>query len=268
MQKEKRKKTSPREKPKISRKIKAVSGEGAGVKLPIPLLKELVIKSAGKDAEQIVDIIAGGKPVNEFKIAEKLKLTINQVRNILYKLSANNIVFSIRKKDSKKGWYIYSWSIDAQKALHHFADLKKKELKNHEALLHSRQTRGFYVCPNGCIETSEENALLHSFKCSECGQLLQPESFENEKKELYEKIVLARKELLFIEEELGKIEAVKEKKEIRKISRTKAKKKKARAKLRDKARKMKKKVKSSDSRKKQKIKKSSSKPHSKKTIRR
>ena len=196
----------------------------------LKLLKELVGKAAGKDSEPIVDIITADKPVNEFKIAEKLGLTINQTRNILYKLSNHNIVSFVRKKDEKKGWYIYSWAMDAPKALTHFVDAKKKDIKNNEHLLHSRETKGFYVCPNGDIETNEENALNYNFKCPECGQLLQPAKFEQEISELKEKIAISNRDIQLINVELAKLNVVREKKEIRKLSKEKAKKKAARVK--------------------------------------
>jgi len=206
----------------------------------LKVLKELVGKSAGKDSEPIVDIIAGEKPVNEFKIAERLGLTINQTRNILYKLSNHNIVSFVRKKDEKKGWYIYSWAMDAPKALTHFGDAKRKEIKNNEHLLHSRETKGFYVCPNGDIETNEENALLYNFKCPECGQLLQPAKFEEEKEELRNKIAAANADIKIIDVELAKLNVVREKREARKLSKEKAKKKAARVKKQKADKKMKK----------------------------
>ena len=196
----------------------------------LTLLKEIIGRFAGETSIPIVDIIAGDKPVNEFKIAEKLNLTINQTRNILYKLSAQSIVSSVRKKDEKKGWYIYSWTIDVAKALGHFVDIKKKEIKNYEHLLHSRQTKGFYVCPNGDIETSEENALLHDFKCQECGQLLQPQNYEKEIAELQAKIQNSNNEISKINVELSILNGAKEKKEIRKEKKEKTRKKEERAK--------------------------------------
>ncbi len=214
--------------PKESKKGKSSGNQVS--KEQISLLKELVGRFAGESSEPIVDIIAGDKPINEFKIAEKLKLTINQTRNILYKLSAHSIVSSVRKKDEKKGWYIYSWTIDVAKALSNFVDLKKKEIKNYEHLLHSRQTKGFYVCPNGDIETSEENALLHDFICQECGQLLQPQNYEKEIEELKSKINAANAEISTIQVELDKLSEVREKKEIRKEKKEKALKKAERAK--------------------------------------
>jgi len=196
----------------------------------LKLLKGLIGKFAGKSAEDIVDIIAVDKPVNEYTIADKMKLTVNQIRNILYKLSAHNLVSFIRKKDAKKGWYIYSWVMDIQKALSHFVDIKTKEIKTYEQLLHSRQTKLFYVCPTGDMETNEENAMLHSFKCQECGQLLQPKDYKEEIAELQMKIEEAKKEIAIITIEFDKLNKVREKKETRKMGREKSKRKAMRVK--------------------------------------
>jgi len=49
-------------------------------------LEEIVENIAGSQAREIVKLLEGKKDVNEFLIAKKLKLTINQTRNILYKL--------------------------------------------------------------------------------------------------------------------------------------------------------------------------------------
>jgi len=206
---------------KASKEVK-VTALNRSKKELILLLKELVTKIAGANTEAIVDIIFSNRPVNEFKIAEKLELTINQTRNILYKLSAQSVVTSVRKKDAKKGWYIYSWSIDNPKALAKFIEYKTREITNNENLLNSRKTKGFYICPSECIETSEENAMLYSFKCPECGQLLQPEAFEEEIAELEQKIAVAKKEVEGLSGELTKITQAVTAKKDKKILKEKA----------------------------------------------
>ncbi|MBU2523170.1 MAG: hypothetical protein KKE23_02675 [Nanoarchaeota archaeon] len=199
------------------------------------LLKELVSKISGKNTEVIVDIISGGKPVNEFKIAERLKLTINQTRNILYKLLAQGMVYSIRKKDVKKGWYIYSWSINYQKSMEKLTEMKKKEINQYEHVLQSRQSKRFYVCPSECIEVSDENAMLHDFKCQECGQLLQFKSFEQEIQDLKSKIDLARAEISIIKVELDKVHVEREKKDVKDMEKKKKERQEKRAIARKKA---------------------------------
>ena len=206
------------------------------------LLKELVRKISGKDTEVIVDIIAGGKPVNEFKIAEKLKLTINQTRNILYKLLAQSMVYSIRKKDVKKGWYIYSWAINYQKSMEKLTEMKKKEIHQYEHLLQSRQSKRFYVCPSECMEVSDETAMLHDFKCQECGQLLQFKSFEQEIQDLKAKIEQARSEIAVIKIELDKIHVGREKKDVKDMEKKKKERQEKRALARKKSIKEKKKI--------------------------
>ena len=82
----------------------------------IVLMQEKFLKQSfefivGSQAEGLVDILKSDKFVNEFLIAKKLGIEINQARNLLYKLSDNGLVEFTRKKDKKKGWYTYGWGI-------------------------------------------------------------------------------------------------------------------------------------------------------------
>src|SRR3972149_12240880 len=136
------------------------------------LLKEVISLVAGKQAEDIVDLLDEQKYVNEFVIAKKLNLTINQARNILYKISDYGLVSSIRKKDKRKGWYTYFWKIEILKALEFLRENLLKKIENIEHQIKSRETKRFYVCPRCHIELSEENALINNFTCNECGSIL------------------------------------------------------------------------------------------------
>ena len=80
-------------------------------------LKEAMSILVGKQGEELVNLLDTKKYVNEFLIAKKLDITINQTRNILYKLSDSGLVSSTRKKDKKKGWYTYFWKIEILKSL-------------------------------------------------------------------------------------------------------------------------------------------------------
>ena len=174
----------------------------------LKLLKELVIQVAGKNTETVIDILKDEKPVNEFKIADKLKLTINQTRNILYKLYNQNIVSFARKKDEKKGWYIYSWSLNVPKALERLKIIKEKELDNLNHLLKSRENKRFYRCPNECMGFNEESAMIHHFTCPECGSVLELESGEEISKDVKGKIARAHREITEIEKELKMLDDV------------------------------------------------------------
>lgn len=136
------------------------------------LLKEIIVIIAGKQAEPIVDLLDGKKYVNEFIIAKKLDLTINQTRNILYKISDQGLVSFIRKKDKRKGWYTYFWKLEVIKCLEflRISLLKKMEQINYQ--IRSRETKEFYVCENCNIEFNEESALIYNFTCNECGNIV------------------------------------------------------------------------------------------------
>ena len=135
------------------------------------LLTEIVKEIAGIPAIGILDILEGKKDVNEFLIAKKLKLTINQARNIFYKLSNFGLVSFSRKKDKKKGWYTYFWTLNTIKTLELLEGRMNKEIENLKHQLKNRETKRFYICNTCKIEVGEENALIHNFTCSECGQI-------------------------------------------------------------------------------------------------
>jgi len=192
------------------------------------LLQELIRNLAGKNTEIIAELLIDKKDVNEFKLAEKLKLTINQTRNILYKLYAQNIIFFIRKKDKTKGWYVYYYTLNTKKAFEKLIHLKKKEIELLQHQLNSRETKSFFSCPRGCLELNEETALHQNFLCPECEQLLQLTPNEKLIAEIKEKIGRIEKEIAVAQQELdiivAKEEKQKEKKAKRKVKKAKKKK--------------------------------------------
>ncbi len=207
----------------------------------VVFLKTIVRRIAGKNAEDIIDILYQKENVNEFKIAEKLKRNINEVRNILYKLSSFNIITSTRKKDKRKGWYTYFWTLDVENALETLLKFKEQEMKNLEQLVKSRQMKQFYFCEADNIEMSEETALHHNFLCPECNQLLQPANEEKKLKEINLRVDAAKKEYDMLK---SKLEEIRPKPVIKEEKKKKPKKPKKKKKVKhQKAKKIKKKAK-------------------------
>jgi transcription initiation factor TFIIE subunit alpha len=142
--------------------------------MQVELLKSIVSSFAGQSSEGIVDLLFNKKNVNEFLIAKNLELTINQTRNILYKLADEGLVSFIRKKDKKKGgWYTYFWTLNSGKSLLKFRDKLVVDIENLTNQLDSRKSKTFFYCKNCEIEYNEENALLHEYTCPECGEILE-----------------------------------------------------------------------------------------------
>jgi transcription factor E len=192
------------------------------------ILKEVVTLIAGKQAEDIVDLLDTKKHINEFVTAKKLDLTINQTRNILYKISDHGLVSYIRKKDKKKGWYTYFWKIEILKSLEFMKNDLLKKIDQLEHKIKSRETKRFYICERCNLELSEENALLYNFTCNECGDILALKDNTKFVREMKKSLEKLKKDLVFLEEEM--------KKEIEKVEKIKLKERRKEEKLKAKKR--------------------------------
>lgn len=235
-------------------------------------LEEVINLTVGKQSEEIVKLLNSKKHVNEFILAKKLDLTINQTRNILYKISDHGLVSSIRKKDKKKGWYTYFWKIEILKALQFLKSHLVKRVSLMERQLKNRESNRFYICKRCHIEMDEENAMLQDFVCPECGSILELKDDTKTLKDIEKVLTRTKKQLELVEAEIV-IESEKlEKIRIRDFKREEAIKKKKRAESRAKRKKESKKTtkkspkkKSSTSAKGRTVKKAVKKPTTKKT---
>lgn len=214
--------------------------------MQVNLLKEVVSSVAGVNSVGIVNLLYGKKNVNEFIIAKKLGLNINQTRNILYKLVDVGLVSFVRKKDKKNGgWYTYYWTLDTGKALVFLKNALSGEIKNLEEQLLTRNKATFYYCPNCDAEFNEEAALLNNFTCPECGEVLELLNPGEIIKKLEASIAKKREQLALVDTEVTdvnqKVAVVKKRKfarEVKKKKLARALKKKATAKLKIKAKKL------------------------------
>ncbi len=173
----------------------------------LKFLNDIIVQIAGKTASGLAEILYGRRDINEFVIAKKINLTINQTRNILYKLLETGIISFTRKKDKDKAWYTYFWTLDTIKALEALERMMKKEIENYKKQLESRATRRFYICKNCNIEVSEETALLNDFTCTECGNVYE---LHDDKKLIHEiqgNTQRVEKNIAIIREEIRKIKA-------------------------------------------------------------
>jgi transcription factor E len=202
-------------------------------------LNEVISIVVGKPSEAIVDLLDEQKYVNEFIIAKKLDLTINQTRNILYKISDYGLVSSIRKKDKRKGWYTYFWKIEVLKSLEFLKELVIKNLNQLRNQIKSRETKRFYVCERCNIEFNEENAMLHDFTCNECGEVFSVKDNEKVIKEFKKNEEKLESKLKIIDNEINsereKLEKVKMR-EIKRIQNEKVKQREETRRLQKKAR--------------------------------
>lgn len=165
-------------------------------------LKEVVGVIIGKQAEELAELLNSNKHVNEFLIAKKLDITINQARNLLYKVSDHGLVSSIRKKDKRKGWYTYFWKIEVLKSLEFLKDLYLKRMEQINNQIKSREVKQFYFCEKCNIEVTEENALLRNFTCNECGAVYTLKDNTDLVKEFKKNVLKIEKDLDILNQEI------------------------------------------------------------------
>ena len=187
-------------------------------------LNEIVVLLVGKQAEPIAELLNTNKHVNEFLIAKRLGITINQTRNILYKIADHGLVSSIRKKDKRKGWYTYFWKLEVLKSLEFLKEILVKKMEQVNNQIKSREVKQFYVCEKCNVEFNEENALLHDFTCQECGSVFTLKDNTNVLKELRKSLIKYERELLIVNEEIDKEKDKNAKKVVKIIKKTKEKK--------------------------------------------
>jgi len=169
--------------------------------IPEKIIETIIAEVAGDDAIKIYKILKGRENINEFEIAEKIKAPINYVRNLMYKFEQNDLVTSNRKKDRKKGWYIYFYTFNSRQAEDLVLKTKKKRIELYKNQLERENMHNFYICPNRCSRFTLENTMEHNFMCPECGSLMTPEDKEKA-------VLRIKNSIIELESELHKLEVI------------------------------------------------------------
>src|SRR3989344_2041173 len=136
------------------------------------VIEDFLTENIGKDVIALYQLLNGKAPISEFVLAEKLNLTVNQVRNMLYRMYTFTLVNFTRKKDKKKGWYIYYWEFDKRIGLEVAVENKEKRLEILRTLVKNEETTQYFSCPGNDVRLNFETAIEHDFKCPECDKVL------------------------------------------------------------------------------------------------
>jgi transcription initiation factor TFIIE subunit alpha len=178
----KRKKSKPRARP--ARKAKKID-----------LLSEVISEVAGEDVLPLVRALKNKKNVSEFNLADTIRQEINTTRNMLYRLYDRNLVSFIRKKDKKKGWYIYYWTFSPARIKEIAHSLKKQKIARLTERLAREQVTKYFICANKCVRLDFDQATEFEYKCPECGEILHQEDNSKIISDLQKEIVFLEKEL-------------------------------------------------------------------------
>ena len=177
------------------------------------VITKVVEDVAGQDVLPLIEVLKGKKNISEFTIAEELKEEINTIRNKLYRLYDSNLVEFIRKKDKKKGWYIYYWTFIPSRIPFLFKSIKSKKIDKLKERVKSEQGVNFFECPGKCLRMTFDKAIDLEFKCPECGDLMNQEDNAGKIEHMLKEIGKLEKEI----ENLPKITIETPKIEIEKV---------------------------------------------------
>jgi transcription initiation factor TFIIE subunit alpha len=142
---------------------------------------ETVKEVVGEDSIKVVEFLKDKKNISDFKIAEKVKTDIHEIRNILYRLYNHNLVTYYRKKDRQKGWYISYWTFNKKRVKDLMSTLHYSKIEKFTSRLNEEEANkgNIYLCPNVCVRVNFEKATDFEFKCPECGSIVNHQ--DNEK---------------------------------------------------------------------------------------
>lgn len=159
------------------------------------IVEDVIAAVVGTDVLPLVKKLRKQKNISEFKLATSMKKEINTIRNILYRLYNANLVTFIRKKDQKKGWYIYYWTFNDKEIKHLAEEQRKKKTEKISERLNRERNSSFYICQNKCLRLEFEQATDFEYKCPECGTLLEQEDNTQKIKELQKELDILQKEI-------------------------------------------------------------------------
>ena len=165
------------------------------MKLSNKLVEDVVTEVAGEDVIPLIKCLKNKKNISEFKLAESLVTEVNIVRNMLYRLYHSNLVSFTRRKDKKKGWYIYYWTFKIKQIKYLAVNIKRKRLEKLNDRLSREKNSQFFNCPNSCMRLDFDRAIGFDFKCPECDCIMEQESNEKTIKDIEAEVKALEKEL-------------------------------------------------------------------------
>lgn len=136
------------------------------------VIKRVMQESLGTEVLPMTMLLNDHDELSEIKLAALLKIEINETRRMLYKLHDRNLVSFKKKKDEESGWYTYYWKLNSKRMDKMVENVSKSTISRINKRLEKEKSTQFFVCKDKCVRMDQDSALMYTFKCPECGQLL------------------------------------------------------------------------------------------------
>ncbi|MFH1751719.1 MAG: hypothetical protein ABH821_02170 [archaeon] len=131
---------------------------------------DLLTSMAGIEGIKLVEICEKKrKSVTDEELAKKLSLKVTKVRTILNQLHYRGIACYNKSKNSKTGWYSYTWEIKNKRIAEIILERQKEEIEKLEKRKVLEENYVLFACPKKCDDFPFEIAAEYNFRCPECG---------------------------------------------------------------------------------------------------
>ncbi|HLC92961.1 MAG TPA: hypothetical protein VJH23_04595 [archaeon] len=148
-------------------------------KTPVKKIYELQIvqdflKSVGGEyAIELMKICEHKKrPVTDEEIGKKLPLKVTEIRTVLNRLHYRGIACYQKTKNTKTGWYSYTWEIKNSRIAEILIETHTEDITKLEKGMEFEGTHEFFSAGKGMAEFPFEIAAEYNFKDPESGKPL------------------------------------------------------------------------------------------------
>ncbi len=149
----------------------------------------------------LLKILLEKRKISEFKLASLMNLKVNKVRSILYKLQTRGIVSFSRRRDKRKGWYIFTWEINPKNIIKYVINELNSDIKVLEKKYHLKQEgKEFFSCNECGVQMSMLKAMETNYLCPYCGTPMQVIDVERIKRDILNEINAIKKKIESLKE--------------------------------------------------------------------
>ncbi|HLC36680.1 MAG TPA: hypothetical protein VJK05_03690 [archaeon] len=141
--------------------------------LSFSVTKDFLKQIAGDDSIKLVEIVNKKKKnVTDEEIGKKMKhLKITEIRTVLNRLHYRGIACYQKTRDTRSGWYSYTWEIKNKRIAELVIEHQAEEIQKLEEKSKFAGEHEFFSCPGtNCDLVAFEIAAEYHFKCPKCGK--------------------------------------------------------------------------------------------------
>ena len=164
------------------------------------IVKDFLTSIGGEYAVDLVTIcLAKKKPVTDEQIGKKLPLKITEIRTILNRLHYRGIACYNKTKNTKTGWYSYTWEVKTDRIAGLLLEQQAEEINKLEKDMEFEGTHAFFSAGKGLQEYPFEIAAEYGFRDPETTKPLKAIDNKKRVRELKKKIIVMKDEVMELE---------------------------------------------------------------------